>query len=222
LEAGKDPILALANQPKSKKMIKALGVHLQTNDWALLGVLDKPSKAKIKNTFLAGGAFNEQLFSEVAIPQENWALDAYAPFFFAFKENYVIVTVAHMGMMEARAIFEGTCLVAGVPYEAAPGQTMKEKQRSLATMGYDRLKTLIVESHGFAVTHDSTKLLVIPSGYLLLMASAGCVGVRWSMSGDEADTLRVKYCLTNQLASFPEVGAKLGYRQWLDWLNSMA
>lgn len=200
-----------------------MGVHLQANTSGLLAVLDAPTKAKIKRTLLDGEAFDKMLFTELTTPQEDWALQVFAPMFFAFKENYVMVNVSHMGMMEARAIFEGTCLVAGVPYEAAPGQNMKEKRHSLAAMGYDRLKLLIGESHGFAVTHDSTKLLVIPSGYVLLMASAGCVGARWSMSADEADTLRVKHCLGNVLASYPEMtNASTGYSQWLGWLNSMA
>eukprot|EP00972_Heterocapsa_arctica_P055914 8247635-Heterocapsa_arctica.AAC.1 len=63
--------------------------------------------------------------------------------YYAFKQNYVTVNVSHMGMMEARAVFEGSCFIAGVPYESVPGQTMKDKRVALATMSYNRLKLLI-------------------------------------------------------------------------------
>jgi hypothetical protein len=75
---------------------------------------------------------------------------------------------------------------------------------------------------GFALEHDSTKLAVLPTGFIYIIVSQASVGLRWSLSSDESDTNRVKLGLTNLIHSFPEMGnASTGCKQFLDWLSSM-
>jgi hypothetical protein len=146
----------------------------------------------------------------------------YSPYFYGYARSYVAVQMPHMASMEARVLFEGVELVAGVPIEQVEGRALKEKRQNLTHMGYDRLRALLKDSGGFAVRHDSDRLLVIPTGFLLIVASAACRGARWSLSGDVSDTLRMRLSLVGVLGSYPEMGnASTGYSQWKAWLDSM-
>ena len=72
----------------------------------------------------------------------------------------------------------------------------------------------------FVVKLEVGHLLALPSGYMMAIASIGSVtGVRWSMSSDEGDSMRVKDMLSRMMNDFPETRSK-GYQQFYDFLES--
>eukprot|EP00972_Heterocapsa_arctica_P038080 5607536-Heterocapsa_arctica.AAC.1 len=107
-------------QPKTKKAIKDLHNHLKSNTSGLLAVLDDPTQKKFKKTILEG--YDADVFSTLTVPQEEWANTVFTPMYFGFKPNYVTVNMPHMCMMEARAVFDGSCYIAGIPYENVAGR----------------------------------------------------------------------------------------------------
>jgi hypothetical protein len=111
----------------------------------------------------------------------------------------VAAQMLYMGTMDARFLFEGTELVVGLPIGIIEGRSLKEKEATILQTSEEQLRRMIKDTGGFAVTHDSSRLLIVPTGFLLITASNGCVGARWSVSGGDSDTLRVKQGLQSVL-----------------------
>jgi hypothetical protein len=213
-------VQALWRQPRTKSALKKVAEHLNANTSALMMIPDEPTRKKFKKTMEDG--FGKEVFSAISLPVQDWCTKVYSPYLYGYARSYVSVQMPHMAAMEASVIFEGYEVVAGVPIEQVEGRTIKEKRQNLTTMGLDRLRTLLKDSGGFIVRHDSARLLVIPTGFMLLTASPAARGARWSLSGDVSDTLRTRHTLAGVLESYPEMGnASTGYGQWKAWLDSM-
>ena len=118
-------------------------------------------------------------------------------------------------------VFEGSLMVAGVQAELVDGATVKDKRRNLYSMPLDKLRELI--GTGWVVVLLPNTLLVVPTGFLTIYVPviAPCVGLRWSVSSDDACLGRTKLQLKALLASFPELSnASAGYGQCQSWLES--
>ena len=210
----------IARWPKARKATKDLAEHLKMHRSGVLQITDEPTKKRFRKECFK--CFDASLFATMTLPQQDWASQVYSPYFFGFAPNHVTVSMSHMCAMEARMVLEGSEMVAGVPYEAVDGENLKEKRKALLTMPLDALRNLIEQSGGFAFVHDSTKLAVLPTGMIMIYASSGCTGIRWSLASDEADSRRVAHHLKNVLESFPEMAnASTGYAQWQSWLSSL-
>jgi hypothetical protein len=213
-------VVQLLKQPRTKRSVKEVMEHLRVNSSGLQMMLDEPTRKKFRKVVKEG--FDDGICTQLSLPAQDWAPKVYSPWYFGYARSYVNVQVPHMGAMEARLLLEGDEIVAGIPFEHCEGATLREKVRSVKDIGFDRLRTLITGSGGFACHHDTTKLLVVPTGFLLLIASPAALGVRWSMAGGDSDADRVKHALGGVLNSYLEMGnASTGYSQWRDWLNSM-
>ena len=79
----------------------------------------------------------------------------------------------------------------------------------------------LVLAKGWYLTHDSSKLALIPTGVITVtISSDGAMGLRWSLSSDQQDTSRVRRILGMLLESFPEMkNASLGYNSYLQYLD---
>ena len=108
----------------------------------------------------------------------------------------------------------------GVRPDKVPGQDLREKRKHLYQMTVDDLKKL-VDADGFYVEVDAGCAIMVPSGFLVITASVGSRGIRWSTSSDENDTTRVKHGVEKLLEAFPETrNASTGYAPWLKWLQA--
>ena len=66
----------------------------------------------------------------------------------------------------------------------------------------------IVQTSGIALSHDSTKVAVIPSGFIVMIfTEVKCFGVRWSLSSDANDNMRVRRMLGELTSSYKEMAA---------------
>ena len=150
----------------------------------------------------------------------DWGTKVFAPYFTGMAPSAVTVGMAHMCLAECRIIFEGSEMILGLNPNDCIGADLKEKRKNLfmCTVG---VITELVRKSGFAVRHDSTQMVVLPSGFLYIIASTGCAGLRWSISCDDEDTQRVQYHLDNVLKAFPEcANASQGYYQFFKWLQA--
>ena len=119
-------------------------------------------------------------------------------------------------------IASGGLVILGVQSAAVPGDSIKAKRQSLYESNADQLLQL-VESRGFIAEVLADHLVLIPSGFVVMMLcpSEEATGVRWQTSADEADRLRVCSQLTEMLSDFPETkSSATGYTQLLDFLKS--
>ena len=116
---------------------------------------------------------------------------------------------ASMGAMEARICLVGSVLIVGIPFEAAGGNTLKEKRSNLVTCTAENLSDMAEKSKGFVIAAKPGELTVTPSGFLLVHVYEESInaGLRWTLCADAADALRVKTALHAMLTSFPELKA---------------
>ncbi len=191
---------SLERQPKVKKALKDIISHLREvkgRQTAMLPMQDAPFQKKFQKTILGG--FEDGVFARLIVPQTDWAQRLYAVCFYGYASHHVAAQMSYMATMEARVLFEGTELVFGLPIGIIEGHSLKEKEDTILRSSEEQLRRMIKDTGGFAVTHDSSRLLIVPTGFLLITASNGCVGARWSVSGGDSDTLRVKQGLQSVL-----------------------
>jgi hypothetical protein len=217
---GKDPMCLVSSMPSVKKKWKDLVTHLRTNKSGQSPAFDGTTIKKVVKALK--GAFDPSLFSTLPVGTQEWAPLVYSPVMFGYANHFVQVGFPHMCCMEARMLFDGQETIIGLPYERLPGATLKEKRAMLFSAPMDVLASHISGFGGFAIAHDNTQIVVVPTGFVIITISTGCIGLRWSMSSDDADTNRVKLGLDKLITSFPEMGnASTGHSQWLAWLSSI-
>ncbi len=114
----------------------------------------------------------------------------------------------------------GTVSVLGMPYEQVPGDTVAVKRKNIFKSSVDNITAY--KKHGFVMNVEAGELIVIPPGYLVVLAvsdTAGSTGLRWSIAGDAQDILRVRASLAAVLSSFPEMrNASTGMQPFHDML----
>jgi hypothetical protein len=217
---GSDPMTEILRMPRTKRSLKDLSLHLRTNKSGNTIIADPPTLKRVVKELKKG--FDASLFATLTLPSQDWSAGVYNPQYFGSATHFCHVGFLHMCCMEVRMLLTGEETIIGLPYERCPGNNLKEKRSGLFTTPMDSLRALIQSGGGFAIKHDTTKVAVLPTGYVYIITSTGATGLRWSCSSDESDTNRVKLCLTDLLKSFPETGnSSTGYTQWLQWLNSM-
>ena len=120
------------------------------------------------------------------------------------RETNIFTT--NNGTCEARLYLRGEEDIIGLHYDDAPGTTFRVKKAFFARLTIDNLREMVKEKGGFAYRGHSEdmRLLVIPSGRLVISASNGSIYLRWGIYVDDADLARVKTMIDAVLPSFPE------------------
>ena len=108
--------------------------------------------------------------------------------------------------LEARIYLAGSETVVGIPVDAVPGQTLREKRAHVSDLTIDAMLCLCKDKKGFTCTLTSNKnfLYLIPSGYIVAWASNGATSLRWGVSSDEQDSARVAHMCKIGITVFPE------------------
>jgi hypothetical protein len=124
--------------------------------------------------------------------------------------------------MEARVHFSGEVIIMGIPIGAG-GLGIKELRSKIYASTVDDLKVL-VEAGGFCFKLKEDECLLFPSGYLYVQVNVTASwGLRWSLSSDEQDCVRVRHGLQKVINEFPELcNPSTGYVQFAAHLNSCA
>ena len=217
---GTDPVAEL--QPLFKKAKKALAPSLQTKPNCTLAIHSAPQTLKKVKKSLAK-ALDSSLLTEFPLPDgstDDWVNLVHNPFWIGVKQHAMQVGVGHMCCIEARLIFSGTLLVAGIEYDSVPGKDLKEKRKYVLSASIEAYKALIKE-HGFIFKAEPHTGFALPTGFIVMMVAQSDVhALRWTVASDQADTARVITGLKNVLQSFPDMGnASQGYQQLLDLLS---
>jgi hypothetical protein len=216
----KDPVPLIKANAYSKKAFRDITTHLKENEWGVINMSEPPKRKKIVSFLKA--AYDATLFNRLPVPHnEDWPTVLYEPQFFGMAKSFTYVGMSPFAAMEARLMLEGTQIVAGIAYDKCPGETMKDKRNNMYKLHIDELKPLIV-NFGFITSCDSSKLIVLPTGFMIMIAAATAGwGVRWGMSSDEHDTGRVKMLLRLMLDAFPELKHPSAHHSpFYDYLNA--
>ena len=105
----------------------------------------------------------------------------FSPELFSSRDHNANVFTANNGMLEARLYLSSVEDIVGVHYDDVPDSTFRDKRSALAAMTTDEINPLLTAKKGFAMrgSADDAKLLVIPSGRVLVSASHGAMYMRW-------------------------------------------
>lgn len=162
-----------------------------------------------------------QLFTQFILPKElPWSSKVNDIQVFGSAINYVSCGYPPFGAMEVRVVFSGSILVVGISDDYLPNKDLKVARKTLLTMPKAELQKL-VETHGFLTEVMHGELVVIPSGFFcIVISTSASEGLRWTISSDQPDTLRVHNSLKQLLSVFPELrSSNTGYAAFEEWLS---
>ena len=107
--------------------------------------------------------------------------------------------------MEARILLSGKQTVYGARINSLGGEVRESNQRLLVTTA-DAFASSYSSQDVFVVALTPGSLLVVLSGFMTIVATVeSCIGIRWSVGGDDADSNRVAATLTTVLLQFLEM-----------------
>ena len=213
-----DPVRELLKLPRCNELVQEMAIYLKQNQAGTIR-LEMYHQMQAKKEIQRG--FDGLLFRTLPLPQQDWAALVFELQFFGYGEQGLTVNFPPFCAMESRLLVQGEEIVIGFQPATVPGKNLKAKRSNLYQMSMDQVQALAGMSGNWASHHDSTEVLTIPTGFLCIYVSSGCMGYRWTCSGDKADTLRIIQSLTSLLDAFPEMNnARSGHVQWKEWLGS--
>ena len=163
------------------------------------------------------------LFTTYPLPaDEDWIHLVHTPTFFGQAPGTFKVGSGHMACFEIMFVLKGNALVVGIPYDKCPGDNISQKRKFLMDAGADQLST-IVEKDGSALLADQTKAIMLPSGWLYVMAfPTDTLGIRWTANADTAGDARVGTMLGHMLDAYSNLrNASTGHQQFADFLATV-
>ena len=151
-------------------------------------------------------AFESQTRTITMLPQQPWANKIFQPEIYHTADKDVNIFTTNNGMCEARLYLSGGEDVVGLHYDDIPGDNFHAKRHAVSAMTIDQLGSIVKEKHGFATrcAAKDEKLVIIPSGRIVINASDGATYLRWGIYCDESDLGRVQLMLRSVLQAFPE------------------
>ena len=215
---GKDIVEAIANDPGYKFAQREVVKHMNTGVAASYRALAEEAKFRKLNKTLRV-AFDRMCFASHATGKADWSMTLWTPQTFRIAERHFWCGISHFCCIEARLLISGKVLIFGAPVNVVPGDTLRSKKEHLMTGTAQSIQELFKCDGAFVVHHLPGKLLVMPSGYLYMMAYVEeSTGLRWSLASDDADSARVLGMVDNAMQHFPELRAK-GYESFSTWLR---
>ena len=151
-----------------------------------------------------------ELRSKMPLPKLPWADQVFVPEILLSSESYSQAMWTPFGLMQANLLISGDAAFAGIRTEQIPGNTYAEKRAAVLRMPVEQVQEAC-SAGGFYVRFEkslSSKghcLVLIPTGFIVLVACRNAHILRWSLVADTADRNRVKTCLGGCLASFSEL-----------------
>ena len=109
--------------------------------------------------------------------------EAFKPQFWQYNSEFSVVGMPMRGLPECRLTLEGSEIIAGLPVTAFTTEGLKNKIQELGSLNIESLKTMVEAKGGFIAVSKPGTLMVVPPGYLTIVAISGethCRGLRWS------------------------------------------
>jgi hypothetical protein len=199
-KAGEDVVGCLNALPGVKSGVKDISKGLEKHGWAVMAVpVDKKGK-KIANVLKA--KYDSMLFTTSALPAAAWSQEVYQLQLYASAQYLITIAVPHLGLMEARLAIEGSETCCAIKVELIPGQTLFDKRQWVLNACAQDLQPVV--NKGVKVTNDGTGVCVFPTGVMVISVSRGVKALRWSLSSDDADDMRVKVMIRSLVEGFEE------------------
>lgn len=167
----------------------------------------------VMNKFLTtlANCVSAELMTKCALPRAAWAEKIFRPEVVGCEGAYANVSWNTFGMISVNLIIGGDVAFLGIPTDKVPGATYKDKRTALMRSTVDDLAALRDQGGFFARfvdgSSDGASILVIPSGFTVVMTCKAVRMLRWPIVADETDTARVKHITHNLMACFPEFRA---------------
>lgn len=183
--SGPAAIMNSAKLAVVEKVTRDLAKHIKTASYgtAPFDMLAKETKV---SKFLRQ-AFDHQLFTRHPLPTSSpWASKVYQAAPFVANTPWFHVGYPSFGCMERRLITEGCLYYIGIATENVPGETIKEKRRSMIQGDKESLSSL-VQQHGWCVKLCEGECLVVPTGFLIIGLCLQLRHQRSSANGTAAD-----------------------------------
>lgn len=134
-----------------------------------------------------------------------------------YNHNTIHIGYNAFGCSEARMIFEGSCIIAGIPDASATGDGQLQKRNHICSSSCDQLEAF----HGWIVKLAERDIILMPTGFLTILAPLTKTYVcRWPVAADNNDKLRAVGHLTHLPRDYTELRANsTGYTQLRDFLQ---
>jgi hypothetical protein len=147
-----------------------------------------------------------------ALPKAAWTPQVFAPEVVGSCASYANVFWPSFGMMSVNMVLSGDAAYLGVPTQKVPGSSYKEKRAHLMSCNAEQLSDYAEDGGWYCRFCDGLALggesvLVIPSGFVVILALQDARLLRWPIVADQADSQRMSDALGNLIASFPELSA---------------
>jgi hypothetical protein len=152
-------------------------------------------------------AVGSELQTKQALPRASWAQMVYCPQVFGSGDSYANVSFTPYGMMQCYLAMEGDISLIGLPIANVRGNTFKDKRDYLMSAQASVLEELRRDG-GFQCTCRAGTglqdqcIVVIPTGFVMIVAAKKCRAITWSLSADAADLARAKKTMQGMLDSF--------------------
>jgi hypothetical protein len=179
-----------------------------------------PAKKKIDK--LINTAYPNECCTRLMLPDEPWAHKLYSPEIYVRTAAMSDVSWTPNCVASARVLLSGSDDICGITFGAVPGDTISEKRHALSQMTVDALDALMQKNAGWCMrmSGDNNECFLVPSGCLILTGGEGSDTLRWGVSSDVADTVRVASNLQAVTESFPDFGhATSTTGQFFQWLR---
>jgi len=189
-----------------QKLTKDLLKHVEQTG-SLSAVIHFKDAAKYKRLDkLLRKALDGHARTVCMLPQQPWASKVFMPEMFHTTDHDVNVFTTNNGMCEGRIYLSGSEAIVGIHYDDIAGDSFRAKRHTIAGMTIDQLGEQIKEKKGFAMrcSAEAERLVIIPSGRIVVNASSGATYLRWGIYCDDSDLGRVHMMLQKVLEAFPE------------------
>ena len=197
----------MAKNQMYKSLAKACDTHLaQTGQSSVKNRMK--DVAKVKKVFkMFKDSYDQSLLTKLILPDEDWAGEIYGFEVFATTGAFSDVMTTMNCTIDARCYVSGNEIAVGIPFSRCPGEDFSQKRAVMLNLTVDALFKLVQETGGWMCNMKSGEnaLYVIPSGYVVGFSSRGAKCVRWGISGEDQDTLRVLNMAREITKSFPEM-----------------
>lgn len=201
-----DPGEALRSNACVKKAMKSCGAYMSTTGqpWAHENVMMATPAGKRIDGILRKG-LDSLARTRMVLPDEDWAKKVYAFEISASAENHTIMSPTRFGCCEGRILLDGSETVCAIPMNGIEGDSLVQKRAFLNQMTIDAFQRFLEKTPNVFISKlTANNMVLIPSGFLLCVASHGSMVFRWSVSGDSVDSSRVRTTLQQLMKSYKE------------------
>ena len=206
----------LADSPLCKKVEKAFGKSLKNQEYSLNKV-DANHAKKLQKSLRA--TLESSYFPQHAVLQSTRGQHFLRKEFFVGKPPSFSIGYTSSFCFDVRIVLKGCVCISGIPYDVAPGQTLKMRREALVNASCDQWLEFISKGGWITQVHAG-EVMAVPIGFSIAMVYLDyAFGVRLSIKADAADDMRALASSEQLARGFPETkSTQSGCPQFIEFL----